>query len=143
MALAGSAHLAVRAGLRVPGFPAGTAEGITTLTPVSLAADVAAVTVLGFVGVAVYLLLRRIDRCEAGALIVLAAVAAGMILVNLAFHHAALLVATGPGSTRPDGLVGLLLDLHDRGYTVTGAFLACCCSPWATSPTSPACSPAC
>jgi hypothetical protein len=39
------------------------------------------------------------------------AVAAGMILVNLLFHHAALLVTTGPGSTA-----------DDHGYTITGAF---------------------
>jgi len=76
------------------------------------------------VGVTVYLLLRRIDRRAAGTRVVVVAVAAGMILVNLALHHAALLGATGStavGSQSSDGLVALLLDMHDHGYTITGA----------------------
>jgi hypothetical protein len=73
----------------------------------------------------VYLLLRHIDRRAAETRVVLVAVAAGMILVNLALHHAALLGATGPGSTAggaqsSDGLVVLLLGMHDHGYTITG-----------------------
>lgn len=129
VALGGIAHLAVRAGIRVPGDAANTAQNIPaglTLAPVSLAVDLAIATIFAFVGVTVYLLLRRIDRRAAGVLVVFVAVAAGLILVNLALHHAALLVATGPGSTvvgaqSSDGLVVLLLDLHDHGYTITGA----------------------
>jgi hypothetical protein len=59
--------------------------------------------------------------------VVFVAVGAGMILVNLVFHHAALLVATDLsygdlGSQSSDGLVLLLLDLHGHGYTLAGIF---------------------
>lgn len=54
------------------------------------------------------------------------AVAAALISINVLFHQAALLVAPGPGSAAvgshsSGGLVVLLLDLHDHGYTLTGA----------------------
>jgi hypothetical protein len=114
----------------VPGYAANTAQNVAagpTVAPVSLATDLAIATIFAVVGVTVYLLLRRIDRRAAGRRVVFAAVAAGMILVNLAFHHAALLFAAGPGSTavgaqNSDGLVVLLLGMHDHGYTITGAF---------------------
>ena len=129
VALRGITLVGVRAGIRVPGYAADTAQNIPagpTLAPVSLAVDLAIATIFAFVGVTVYLLLRRIDRRAGGMLVVFVAVAAGMILINLAFHHAALLVATGSGSTavgshRSDGLVVLLLDMHDHGCTLTGA----------------------
>jgi hypothetical protein len=129
VAVGGLAQLAVRAGIRVPGFPAGTRHSIPTLIPVRLDADLATASILGLVAATAYLLLQRIDRRDPGTRIVFAAVTAGMILVNLAFHHAALLVATGPGTAtggppRSGGLVVLLLDLHDRGYTITGALFA-------------------
>jgi hypothetical protein len=115
---------------RVPGYAANTAQNVAagpTVAPVSLTTDLAIATIFAVVGVTVYLLLRRIDRRAAGRRVVFAAVAAGMILVNLAFHHAALLFAAGPGSTavgaqNSDGLVVLLLGMHDHGYTITGAF---------------------
>jgi hypothetical protein len=130
VALRGITLVGVRAGIRVPGYAANTAQNIPagpTLAPVSLAVDLAIATIFALVGVTVYLLLRRIDRRAGGVLVVFVAVAAGMILINLLFHHAALLVATGSGSTavgshRSDGLVVLLLDMHDHGYTITGAF---------------------
>jgi NADPH:quinone reductase-like Zn-dependent oxidoreductase len=127
--LGGIAHLAVHAGVRVPGYAANTAQSIPadpTLAPVSQAADLTTATILALLGITVYLLLRSIDRRSSGALVVFVAVAAGLILINLLFHHAAVLVATGSGSTavgshRSGGLVVLLLDLHDRGYPITGA----------------------
>jgi hypothetical protein len=130
--LGGVAQLAVRAGIGVPGSAATTAQtsaGGPSLTPVSLGVDLVIATTFAFVGVTVYLLLRRIERHRAGVLVVFVAVAAGLILINLAFYLAALLVATGSGATAvgshtSDGLVVLLLDMHDHGYTITGVFFA-------------------
>ena len=107
----------------MPGYAANTAQNVAagpTVAPVSLATDLAIATIFAVVGVTVYLLLRRIDRRAAGRRVVFAAVAAGMILVNLAFHHAALLFAAGPGSTavgaqNSDGLVVLLLGMFLDG----------------------------
>ena len=151
VALGGLAHLAARAGIYVPGYAANTAQNIAASpihAPVGLAADLGIAAVLVFVGITVYLLLRRIDRHASGVLVVVVAVAAGLVLINLLFHHAALLVATDSGSTavgshRADGLVVLLLDMHDHGYTITGPSSACGRLPWAISPTSPVCSPGC
>jgi hypothetical protein len=129
--LGGLAHLGVRADVRVPGDAAATAANIAagpTLFRLSLVADIAMAVFFVFLGIALYLLLRHVDRHGAGALLVVfVAVGAGMILANLVFHHAALLVATEPaysvsGGQGGDGLVLLLTDMHDAGYTLAGAF---------------------
>lgn len=80
------------------------------------------------VGATLYLLFRRVDRRASGAPVVFAAVGSGLILVNLLFHHAALLVEPDPSSrslgAQPyGGLMSLLLDMHDRGYTLAGIVL--------------------
>lgn len=128
--LGGLAHLGVRADIRVPGDAAATAANIAanpTLFRFSLVADIAMATLFVFVGVTLYLLLRHVDRHAAGALMVFVAVGAGMILVNLVFHHAALLVATDPAAYAldahsSDGLALLLVDMHHHGYTIAGVF---------------------
>lgn len=128
--LGGFAHLAVRASVRVPGDAAATAQNILAnpnLFRLSLVADIAMATLFVGVGIALYQLFRHVDRQAAGALVIFVAVGAGMILVNLLFHHAALLVATDPsyatfGAESSDGLVLLLLDLHEHGYSIAGVF---------------------
>jgi hypothetical protein len=128
--LGGVAHLGVRAGLHVPGDAAATARNIVDhaeLFRFSLVADIAMATTFVFVGVTLSLLLRKVSRHAAGALLVFVAVGAGMILTNLAFHHAALLVATDPGyglqgMASSEGLVLLLVDLHAAGYALAGIF---------------------
>ena len=69
VALPGITLVGVRAGIRVPGYAANTGQNIAagpTLTPVSLAIDLAIATIFAFVGVTVYLLLRRIDGAPRG-----------------------------------------------------------------------------
>lgn len=135
--LGGIAQLGVRAGIRVPGVATATAQNITanpTLFRVSLLADIAMATIFVLVGVTLYLLFRHIDRHAAGALVVFVAVGAGMILVNLLFHRVALLVATDSsyhalGAQSSDGLVSLLLDMHDHGYTIAGLAFGLCLFP--------------
>lgn len=135
--LGGIVQLGVRAGIRVPGVTAATAQNIaanSTHFRVSLVADIAMATIFVFVGVTLYLLFRSIDRHAAGALVVFVAMGAGMIVINLLFHHAALLVATDPsysalGAQSSDGLVSLLLVMHDHGYTIAGVFLGLCLLP--------------
>jgi hypothetical protein len=135
--LAGIAQLGIRAGIHVPGDAPATAENIVanpTLTRVSLAADVATAMIFVFVGVTLYLVFRHIDRRATGALAVLVAVGAGLILINLLFHHAAQLVAAEPShnaldARSADGLVPLLLDMHDHGYALTGLAFGLCLLP--------------
>lgn len=128
--LGGVAHLGVRADMHVAGDAAATAANIVA-NPVlfrsSLVADVAMATAFVFVGVTLHRLLRHVDRYAAGAMVVFVAVGAGMILANLVFHQAALLVATDASFTAlgvesADGLVLLLLEMHGHGYALAGVF---------------------
>jgi len=126
MFLGAWAHLGVRADVHVPGDAAATAQNLTadpTMFRLALVADIAMATAWVFVGIALYLLFRRVDR-HAAALLVFVAAGAGMILTNLVLHQAALLVATDPtyGALASDGLVLLLLDLHAHGYALAGIF---------------------
>jgi hypothetical protein len=135
--LAGIAQLGIRAGIPVPGGAAATVENSAanpTLIRVSLATDIAIATIFVLVGVALYLLFRHVDRHAPGALAVFAVVGVGLILINLLFHHAALLVAPGPSrnaldAPNSDGLISLLLDMHDHGYTITGLAFGLCLLP--------------
>jgi hypothetical protein len=124
--LGGFANLGVRLQVHVPGDAAATAQNLTadpTLFRLALVADIAMATAWVFVGIALYLLFRQVDR-RAMALLVFVAAGAGMILTNLMLHHAALLAATDPvyGAIGSDGLVLLLLDLHAHGYALAGIF---------------------
>ncbi len=135
--LAGLAQLGVGVGIRVSGDAAATAESIAvnaTLIRVGFATDIATAGIFVLAGVALYLLFRLVDRHATGAMVVFAVVGAGLILINLLFHHAAQLVAPDPShnafdAPHSDGLVSLLLDMHDHGYTITGLAFGLCLLP--------------
>jgi hypothetical protein len=128
----------VHAGIDVPGTANAGAQDSgagSTLPAVTRDADVsmAAVSFL-LVGVTLYLLFRHVDRRTAAAPVVYLAVGVGLLVVNLLFHHAALLAPSasstgGLGAQSVNGLVSMLLDLSDRGYTVPGAALGLCLLP--------------
>lgn len=117
VALVGVARVGVHAGLRVPGIAPRTTDLTAVPAPVSHVVDLALAAMVALVGAAAYLLLRRIDRRPRGRLTVFAVVGVGMVLINLAIHHATQLVT---GERTSEGLVVLLLDLHDHGYSFTG-----------------------
>ena len=86
------AQLGVRAGVRVPGDAAATAYSLVadpSLSRLALVADIAMATAFVGVGLILSRLFRHVDRYAAGALLVFAAVGAGMILTNLVLHQAA------------------------------------------------------
>lgn len=125
------AHLVVRGRVYVPGDASATAENIVAnaaLFRLGFVADVAMATVFIFVGIALYRLLKHVDERSAAAMVVFVSVGAGMILVNLLFHYAALLVATDApyvsalGVEGSDALVLLLVDMHHYGYFIAGVF---------------------
>jgi hypothetical protein len=130
LALAGLgawAQLHVRGTLYVPGDAAATTAAVTeheTLFRLGLAADILMATVFVFLGVALYALLHRTHARAATTLLVLTAVGAGSILVNLTFHVGALLVATEPAyaAAGNESLTLLMLDLHHHGYVLGGVF---------------------
>ena len=112
--LGGAARFGVRIGLPIPGYPP---PGDLTTVPMSLAAGITAAALFASAGGALYLLLRHLDRRAPRPLAVYLAVAAGMIVINLLFHQAAVLGATGDVPA-PSGFVALLLAMHDHGYTL-------------------------
>lgn len=120
------AQMYARATVHVPGDATATAANIvehSTLFRLGFVADLVTATSFMLLGMALFQLFKAVNREVAGALVVFVAVGAGMILVNLLYHFAALLVATDasyaslPGG---DALVLLLIDLHQYGYSVAG-----------------------
>jgi hypothetical protein len=129
--LGGAAHLGIRDSIHVPGDGATTAANVVAnsdLFRLAFVADLAMATLFVFVGLAFYRLLRDVERTAAGAMVVFVIVGAAMILVNLLFHHAALLVASDAsyasalGVEGSEALVLLLLDMHRSGYAIAGIF---------------------
>lgn len=135
--LAAIVQVSVHAGIDVPGTANAGAQGSgagSALPAVGLQADVAMAMAFMLVGATLYLLFRHVDRRAAGAPVVYLAVGVGLLVVNLLFHHAALLAPTasstsGLGAQSVNGLVSMLLDLNDRGYALAGAVLGLCLLP--------------
>lgn len=125
------AHLFARAEVHVKGDAAATAANIVAnpdLFRLGFVADIVMATAFVFLGLALYRLFESADKRAAGALVIFVSVGAGMVLVNLVFHFAALLIATDSsyasslGQDGSDSLVLLMLELHGHGYTVAGIF---------------------
>jgi hypothetical protein len=123
------AQLYARASVYVPGDAAATAHNIaehSTLFRYGFVADLVTATSFVFVGMTLYLLFKHVNKDVAAALMVFVAIGTGMILVNLSFQFAALLVATDPsyaaalGSGGSDALALLLVDMHHYGYLTAG-----------------------
>lgn len=123
------AHLVVRAESYVPGDAATTTANLVAnaaMFRLALVADIGMATIFALLGLTLYRLFSAVDRGAATAMLAFVAVGAGMILTNLGFHHAALLVATDPsvaGAFGGDGAEAatlLLLDLHHHGYRLAG-----------------------
>ena len=132
-------QVSVHAGIDVPGTAnvsaqdSGAGAG-STLPAVTRDADVSMAVSFLLVGVTLYLLFRHVDRRAAGAPVVYLGVGVGLLVVNLLFHHAALLApsassTSGLGAQSVNGLVSMLLDLNDRGYALAGAVLGLCLLP--------------
>ena len=121
------AHLIVRSSVHVPGDAAATAANIAekpSLFRLALVADIAMATTFVAVGVLLFLALRHFQRHVAMLMVVFVAIGAGMTLINLLFHQAALWVATDAtyAAFSSDELVLFLVDLHHHGYTLAGIF---------------------
>jgi hypothetical protein len=129
--LGGFAHLFVRATIYVPGDAAATADNVVAkagLLRLGFMADLVAAPCFLFVGFALYLLLKHVNKNAARAMVIFVAIATAIISLNLLHHFAALLVATEPSYTAAlspqasDALVLLMLDLHHYGYLIAQIF---------------------
>lgn len=125
------AHLGVRADVYVPGDAAATTSNLVANADAfrfALVADIGMATIFALLGVVLYRLLSDVDRGAATMMLVFVAAGAAMILTNLGFHHAALMVATDTGFVGGLGPAGseattlLLLQMHHDGYRIAGIF---------------------
>ena len=118
------AQLVVRASVVVAGDAATTAANVVaneSLVRWGLVADILMATVFVFLGLALQRLLYESNARLATAILVFVSAAAASILVNLAFHAGALIVATqAPFAGRNDELVLLMFELHSSGYELGG-----------------------
>lgn len=120
--LGGFAELYVRARIVVPGDSSATADNIrdsATLFRLGFAGDLVAATFYLFTAMALYLLLRHVGELVARAMVVIVAVSAGIMSLNLLNQYMALQAATGGGS---DALVGQFADMHAAGYLIAQVF---------------------
>ena len=120
----------VRATVYKAGDAATTAANVAThtgLVRASVVADLVAVPTGLFTAMALYLLLKHVHANAARAMVAFLAVAAAMMLLNLAHQFQALHMSdaayTGAfGGQGSDALVLLMLDLHHYGYLMTQVF---------------------
>jgi hypothetical protein len=117
----------------VDGNAAATAENIragASLVRLAFTADLVHIACLVGLAFALYALLAPIGARIAATFVVLNAVAATIMGVNLVNHAGALLVATDPayaaafGAGTADALALLFLDLHARGFAIAQVFFA-------------------
>ena len=119
----GFSELVVRDSLIEAGNAAATADNIATsagLFRIAFATDLVNITFFVLTALALYALFRTIDDQIAVAMVVLNAVAAAIMSVNMINHFAALRLASS--AEESDALVMLFADMHSSGYAIAQIF---------------------
>ncbi len=115
----------------VVGDAASTAGNIlanSALVRFGIVADMFQATVLVFVAITLYRLLKHVNQSVAGLMVILASIGAGIMCFNVVFEFEALRVATGAvnlatiGNVGSNGLVMLLVDAHHYGLLIAQIF---------------------
>jgi hypothetical protein len=121
----------VRPKIYAPGDAATAAANVvanTGLIRIGVVADLLQATVLVFLGMTLYLLLKHVHKNAATAMVVLVAIATTLMCLDKVFQFAALRVATDAsyaasfGAAGSNALVLLLLDIHHYGYLIAQIF---------------------
>ena len=129
--LSGFSELYVRSGVKVAGDAAATAENIratATLFRLGFAADLVHIACLIGLAFALYVLLSPVNARMAATFVILIAIAAAIMSVNMINHAGALLVATdltyaaALGGEAADALALLFLELHSQGFSIAQIF---------------------
>ncbi len=114
---------------------AGNVLSNSDLVRAGVVADLFQATVWVFVAMTLYRLLKHVNKSVAGAMVVLAAVGAGITCLNAGFEFEALRAATGAvdlssfGTTGSNALVLLLVDAHHYGIFIFQIFSALWLAP--------------
>ena len=107
---------------------AGNLVANSGLVRTGVVADLFQATLWVFVAITLYLLLQHVNRTAAGAMVVLAAIGAGITMLNAVFEFEALRVATGKvgsvafGTTGSNALLLLLVDTQHYGLLIAQIF---------------------
>jgi len=117
--------------LYVPGDAATTAGNVVAnagLVRISVIADLLQATVLVFLAMTLYLLLRHVHKNVATAMVIIVVIAATIMCLDKVFQFAALQVAGDATYTAAFGVAGsnalvlLLLEMHHYGYLIAQIF---------------------
>src|SRR2546430_8521661 len=136
----------VRPLVEFPGDAAATAAKVAAnadLVRIGVLADLLQATVFVFLGMTLYLLLSRVQRNVATAMVILVAIATTIMCLDKVFQFAALRVATDPSYASALGVAGsnagvlLLLGHHNHGYLLPQIFFGL----WLVPPRHPAPTP--
>jgi hypothetical protein len=115
----------------VPGDAATTAGNVLAnsgLIRIGVIADLLQATVFVFLAMALYVLLKHVNKNVARAMVILVAIATTIMCLNEVFQFAALLVAgdgsyvAAFGAAGSNALVMLLLDMHHYGFLIAQIF---------------------
>ena len=115
----------------VAGDAAATARNVVAhsgLVRVAVAADLVQATIWVFLAMTLYLLLKHVNKNAASAMVVFAAIGAGITLLNAVFEFEGLRTATGAVNLAPldpagsHALVLLLLDTQHYGFLIAQIF---------------------
>jgi hypothetical protein len=127
----GFALLFVYARVYVPGDAATTAGNLVAnsgLVRVGVVADLVQATFWVFTALTLYQLLKHVNKSVASAMVVLAAIGAGIVMLNEVFGFEALRVATGAvnlaslGAAGSNALALLLVDSQHYGLLIAQIF---------------------
>jgi hypothetical protein len=117
--------------VHAPGDATTTAANVLAnsgLVRIGVVADLFQATVMAFVAMILYLLLKNVHKNAASALVIFAAIAVAIMCLNDVFQFSALLVATDSSYTAAFGaegahaLVLLLLDMQHYGFLIAQIF---------------------
>jgi hypothetical protein len=117
----GFSELYVRAGVKVAGDAAATADNIAasaTLFRIGALTDLVNIVCFLVLALVLYGLLKPVGARAAQAMLAFNAVSVAVMTANMVNHLAALKAAT----SQDDALAMLFLDLHATGYLVAGTF---------------------
>jgi hypothetical protein len=121
----------VTAKVYVPGDAATTAGNVVAnagLVRIGVVADLLQATVFVFLAMALYNLLKDVNKNVARAMVILVGIATTIMCLNEVFQFAAVLVATDGsyvaafGTAGAHALVLLLLDMHHYGFLIAQIF---------------------
>ena len=136
--LAGFAYVYVLTKVYTPGDAAATAANVlenSGLVRFGVVADLLQATIMAFLAMTFYHLLKHVNRNAASALVLFAAIAVTIMCLNNVFQLAAVLVATDSsyvtafGAEGSNALVLLLFDMQHHGYLIAQIFFGLWLAP--------------